>query len=77
VKLKRTYLHNARDAIEYHIKRGHGSWTAEEKKYFYENYMAKLEKVLPMGKRRGRQSDYTLKDRLSDTPKFLKKVSKK
>jgi hypothetical protein len=65
VKLKREPLNIAKDALEYHIKRGHSAWTREQKSFFYENYMAKLEKLLPQGRKRGRPSKYVLSDRLS------------
>ncbi len=65
VKLKNDALCIAREALQYHIKRGKKAWTKEEKTFFYEKYMAKLEKPMPMGKKRGRPSRYSLADRLS------------
>jgi hypothetical protein len=66
VKLKKEVLHVSKDALLYQLKRKpHARWTREEKTYFYENFMVKLQKLLPSGEKRGRPSKYTLEDRLS------------
>jgi hypothetical protein len=65
VKLKREPLNIAKEALTYQLKRGQRRWKKEEKLFFYENYMAKLEKLLPQGKKRGRPPKYTLNDRFS------------
>lgn len=65
VKLKREPLNIAKEALTYQLKRGQRRWGRDEKLFFYENYMAKLEKLLPQGKRRGRPPKYSLNERLS------------
>ena len=64
VKLKNNDLETAKEALLYHLDRRHNAWTKEQKIFFYENYMAKLEKLRPQGKKRGRPPKYTLSDRL-------------
>lgn len=69
VKLKKEPLYISKDALLYQLKRNpsnpHARWTKEEKTFFYENFMSRLEKLLPSGKKRGRPSKYTLDERLS------------
>jgi hypothetical protein len=65
-KLKKEALHVSKDALLYQLKRKpHARWTKEEKTFFYKNFMSRLEKLLPSGKKRGRPSKYSLDDRLS------------
>jgi hypothetical protein len=66
VKLKKELLHVSKDALLYQLKRKpHARWTKEEKTFFYENFMSKLQKLLPSGEKRGRPSEYSLNDILS------------
>lgn len=69
VEHKKEPLHISKDALIYQLKRNpsnpHARWTKEEKTFFYENFMSRLEKLLPSGKKRGRPSKYSLDDRLS------------
>jgi hypothetical protein len=66
VKLKKEPLYVSKDALIYQLKRKlHARWTKEEKTFFHENFMSKLQKLLPSGEKRGRPSKYSLKDILS------------
>jgi hypothetical protein len=65
VKLKKEPLHISKDALLYQLKRENARWTKEDKTFFYYTFMARLEKLLPSGKKRGRPSRYSLEDRLS------------
>lgn len=64
-RLKLEPLHVAKDALLYQLKRKQARWTKEDKTFFYYTFMARLEKLLPSGKKRGRPSRYSLKERLS------------
>lgn len=69
VRLKRDQLDTARDLLNYMIKHRNGNmrtpWLPEEKRYVHDNYMKKLNKLLPNGEKKGRKSTHTIEEILS------------
>jgi len=61
VKLKKEALYLSKEAILYQLQRKlHSRWTSKEKVWFYNEFMVRLLKLLPSGKKRGRPSKYSL-----------------